>query len=77
MRNHTSAEGSLPLKNLLGSRSGALNGVNGVFYEQVTDVKGLRSLFFLIRVFAFVVSFRIAPRCCSPPGFYTHSDELV
>ena len=31
----------------------------------------------LIGVFAFVVAGFCCAACCSPPGFYTHSDELV
>jgi hypothetical protein len=33
------------------------------------------SMFFLIRVFVFAVV--VAVVCCSPPGLYSHSDELI
>ena len=46
------------------------------FYEQVTGVK-LGPCFSFIRIFAFVVADCVALHCCSPPSFYTHSDELV
>ena len=44
-----------------------LNDDKGVFYEQVTDVKGL---FF---VFSFIGLLLLFWLRCSPPGFYSHS----
>jgi hypothetical protein len=61
-------------RNALGLRNIRISPAKRAFYEQVTTVKVLLAFFFIGCCFC---RWLCCAACCSPPGFYAHSDELI